>query len=140
MSSANNEIEMNSEDLYREEAVTDRRVGSIRILNPIKADGSEDGDRSTIFLGQAQMLTPMGAIPLSFEIQADSLSHLPGPSACGQHPMPSTLDVFGTAPPYGTRFAPPGLARDLLAHFGFLRTAKKEHGWHGRTAKFIEEL
>lgn len=65
---------MNTDDLYREEVVTDRRVGSIRILYPITSDGSQDANRSTLFLGQAQMLTPMGALPLNFDIEADSLS------------------------------------------------------------------
>lgn len=35
-------------------------------------------------------------------------------------------------------FCAPGLARDLLAHFGFLGTAKMEHGWHDRTTTFNE--
>jgi hypothetical protein len=39
-----------------------------------------------------------------------------------------------------TSFTPAALARDLLAHFGFSWTAKKEHGWHGRTTAFNQEL
>ena len=74
MSSTDTDIAMNTDDLYREEVVTDRRVGSIRVLYPITPDGSQDSNRSTQFLGQAQMLTPMGALPLSFEIEASSLS------------------------------------------------------------------
>ena len=35
-------------------------------------------------------------------------------------------------------FCAPALARDLLAHFGFLGTAKMEHGWHDRTTTFNE--
>ena len=36
-------------------------------------------------------------------------------------------------------FCAPALARDLLAHFGFLGTAKMEHGWHDLTTTFNEE-
>ena len=54
--------------------------------------------------------------------------------------MPSTLDVSRTPSRFGTAFAHGLLARMLLAHLGFLGTAKKEHGWHGRTTRFREEL
>jgi len=64
---------MDPANLYREEAFTDRRVGSIRRLTPVKSDGSVDTARSEVFIGQAQLLTPMGAIPLNFEIAAKSL-------------------------------------------------------------------
>lgn len=64
---------MNVADLYREEVFTDRRIGSIRCLIPVKADGKDDPKRSKIYVGQAQILTEMGALPLSFEIDAQSL-------------------------------------------------------------------
>jgi hypothetical protein len=59
--------------LYREETFTDRKVGAIRRLTPVKADGSPDPARPVLFLGQAQLLTAVGALPLSFEIQAATL-------------------------------------------------------------------
>ncbi len=64
---------LNPADLYREEAFTDRRVGSIRRLTPVDADGESDPGRPVLFVGQAQLLTAMGPVPLTFEIQADSL-------------------------------------------------------------------
>jgi hypothetical protein len=64
---------MDSANLYREESFTDRRVGTIRRLTPVKTDGSADATRPELFVGQAQLLTPMGAIPLNFEIGATSL-------------------------------------------------------------------
>ncbi len=64
---------MNSNDLYRDEVYTDRVVGSIRVMVPVKADGSADADRETIYQGSAQMMTPGGALPLNFEIDVDSL-------------------------------------------------------------------
>ena len=67
------DISMDASALYREEAFTDRRVGSIQRLTPITSDGSEDTSREVIYLGQTQLMTPAGALPLSFEIQATSL-------------------------------------------------------------------
>ncbi|HHM05534.1 MAG TPA: hypothetical protein ENJ19_07300 [Gammaproteobacteria bacterium] len=67
------DMSMNATDLYREELYTDRKVGSIRCLHPVRRDGSDDAGRQAVFVGQAQILTPMGALPLSFEIPAASL-------------------------------------------------------------------
>ncbi|HSY95205.1 MAG TPA: hypothetical protein VK793_06280 [Steroidobacteraceae bacterium] len=65
---------MDSTQIYREETFTDRKVGTIRRLTPVAADGSVDGARPVIFIGQAQVMTPMGAIPISFELEAASLN------------------------------------------------------------------
>lgn len=59
--------------LYREELFTDRKVGAIRRLTPVKVDGTTDTTRPVVYVGQAQLLTAMGTIPLSFEIDARSL-------------------------------------------------------------------
>ena len=67
------DISMDSTDLYREETITDRRAGTIRRLTPITADGADDKSRSVTYVGQAQLGTPMGAIPIGFEIEANSL-------------------------------------------------------------------
>ncbi|MDH5692404.1 MAG: hypothetical protein OEZ47_04810 [Gammaproteobacteria bacterium] len=64
---------MDVNSLYREDTFTDRAAGTIRRLTPVTPEGSEDASRATIYIGQAQMLTPMGAIPLNFEISARSL-------------------------------------------------------------------
>jgi len=60
--------------LFREEVYSDRKVGTIRRLIPVKADGTEDPARAVQFLGQTQILTAMGAIPLNFEIEAKTLA------------------------------------------------------------------
>jgi hypothetical protein len=65
---------MDSTQLYREETFTDRKVGTIRRLTPVTADGSPDPARPVLFLGQAQVMTPMGAVPLSFELDATTLN------------------------------------------------------------------
>jgi hypothetical protein len=67
------ELKMNAGDLYREEIFTDRRVGAIRQLVPVKSDGSPDSTRAIAFVGEAQVYTPMGVLPLSFEIDAATL-------------------------------------------------------------------
>jgi hypothetical protein len=68
------EPKMDPVGLFREEVITDRKVGTIRVLSPIRSDGSVDAGRKTQFLGEAQIYTTMGALPLSFELDADSLS------------------------------------------------------------------
>jgi len=67
------DIAMEANDLFREETFTDRRVGTLQRLTPVKPDGSTDEARSSIYVGQTQIMTPAGALPLSFEIEADSL-------------------------------------------------------------------
>lgn len=68
------EPEMDPKSLYREEIFTDRKMGTIRQLVPVKEDGATDTSRATIYVGEAQILTPMGTLPLNFEIPAKSLA------------------------------------------------------------------
>ncbi len=68
------EIRMDRDGLYREEVFTDRRVGTIQRLTPVDADGNPDAGRQAVFVGQAQLMTQAGPLPLSFEIPAASLS------------------------------------------------------------------
>src|SRR5262245_52930879 len=64
---------MDPASLYREELFTDRKVGMIRVLTPVKSDGSPDPSRPSVYVGEAQIYTNMGALPLSFELDAASL-------------------------------------------------------------------
>ncbi len=64
---------MDATSLYREELFTDRKVGMIRVLNPVKTDGSPDPSRPAVYVGEAQIYTNMGTLPLSFELEAASL-------------------------------------------------------------------
>lgn len=66
--------QMDAANLYREEVYTDRRVGSIRVMTPVTPDGETDSARPVLYVGQAQLMTPAGALPLTFEIPADSLA------------------------------------------------------------------
>lgn len=64
---------MDATSLYREDIVTDRKVGTIRRMTPLKIDGSEDGARPTLYVGEAQIMTNAGPLPINFEIEAASL-------------------------------------------------------------------
>lgn len=67
------DISMDGGELYREEVFTDRRVGTIQRLTPVDGDGNADPNREVIYMGQTQVLTPAGGLPVSFEIPANSL-------------------------------------------------------------------
>lgn len=69
----NKDIEMNLDELCREETFTDNRIGSIRRMVPINIDGTEDSSREVQYLGSTQIMTPGGSLPLSFDLPADSL-------------------------------------------------------------------
>ena len=64
---------MNPNELFREENYTDQKTGAIRKLIPVLADGSDDPDRAIAFFGSAQVMTPMGAIPLNFALDGETI-------------------------------------------------------------------
>ncbi len=68
------EPKMDVASMFREEIFTDRKAGIIRVLVPVKSDGSADSTRKTVYMGEAQMYTSMGALPLSFELSGNSLA------------------------------------------------------------------
>src|ERR671914_2481320 len=68
-----NDIKVDPKALYLEEVFTDRRVGTIRRLTPVTKDGARDQARAVLYVGETQVLTPAGALPIGFEIGAGSL-------------------------------------------------------------------
>ena len=64
---------MDTASLYREEIITDRKVGTLRVLTPVKSDGTADTKRETLYVGEAQLMTSVGALPINFEIEAKTL-------------------------------------------------------------------
>lgn len=60
--------------LYREEIYTDRKVGTLRVLAPVTAAGAPDPSRATVYSGETQLLTNMGPLPISFDIDATGLA------------------------------------------------------------------
>jgi hypothetical protein len=61
-------------NLFREEAITDLKVASIRRMIPIKPDGSDDPSRAPIFVGHTQVMTPEGPLPLQARLPANNLA------------------------------------------------------------------
>jgi hypothetical protein len=68
------EPQMSADALYREDVFTDQRVGTVRRLTPVRSDGSDDASRPSIFVGQATVMTPMGSLPLNFELPGKTLA------------------------------------------------------------------
>lgn len=68
------EPKMDANELYREDTYSDRKVGTIRVMTPVKADGTTDPARQALYVGQAQIMTPAGVLPLTFELDAKDLT------------------------------------------------------------------
>ncbi|MDQ6620830.1 MAG: hypothetical protein M3Z31_14255 [Pseudomonadota bacterium] len=68
------EITMDAASLYREEIYTDRTAATLRVMVPVNTDGSRDAARETLYLGEAQIMTNVGPLPVSFEIDAKDLA------------------------------------------------------------------
>jgi hypothetical protein len=68
------EIKFDSTSLYREDVFTDRRAGTLRRMQPVLIDGTDDPSRPVVFAGQTQLLTPGGVLPLMFELEAKDLA------------------------------------------------------------------
>ena len=52
-------VEMDAANLYREEMITDRKMGVIHVLTPVTAQGEKDTARACIFTGEVQIMTQM---------------------------------------------------------------------------------
>ena len=68
------DLKLNAGELYMEEVFTDRRIGTIRRLIPVTANGEPDSERPVAYIGQGQIMTPLGSIPLTFDLDARDLS------------------------------------------------------------------
>lgn len=68
------EPRMEPDALYLEEVFTDRRVGTIRRLTPVNGQGAADSSRSIAYIGETQVMTSVGALPITFEIEAKDLA------------------------------------------------------------------
>src|SRR3989442_5490699 len=67
------EPKMDATNLYREEIITDRRVGTIRLLTPISPSGAVDSKRKVLYVGETQVLTAGGMLPISLRLAPSSL-------------------------------------------------------------------
>lgn len=67
------EINMDASALSREEVFTDSKIGSIRKMTPVTVEGEVDSSRKVQYIGSTQIMTPGGALPLTFVIEAETL-------------------------------------------------------------------
>ena len=67
------EPDMNPKDLWLEEIFTDRRVGTIRRMTPVDGEGKRDEGREILYIGETQVMSQMGALPINFVLEAKSL-------------------------------------------------------------------
>ena len=68
------DVKMDPDNLFLEEVFTDRRVGTIRRLTPVNGKGTADTARPVFYIGETQVMTSVGALPISFEIEAKDLA------------------------------------------------------------------
>lgn len=66
-------LELDADNLYREEMFTDQKIGSIRQLTPVKKDGAADSARPTLYIGETSLMTPAGTLPIHFKLEAANL-------------------------------------------------------------------
>ena len=64
-------IKINQNNLYREEVFTDMTVGSLHQMTPIKVNGEIDKQRKILFVGNTQLITQQGPLPIRFPIDAE---------------------------------------------------------------------
>ena len=78
------EPDMNPGDLWLEEIFTDRRVGTIRRMTPVDGSGARDPAREIQYIGETQVMSQLGALPINFVLEAKSLeeaARMFGPAA-----------------------------------------------------------
>jgi hypothetical protein len=80
-------IKVNLQNLYREEMYTDMRTAAIRQLTPIKPNGEIDKTRKYVFVGQTNIMSPQGPLPVQFPIEAKNLQE-------AAEKFPEVMDQF----------------------------------------------
>jgi len=65
--------QVDPDGLYLEEVFTDRRIGTIRRLTPVTALGAPDAARAVVYVGETQVMSNVGALPIVFDIDASSV-------------------------------------------------------------------
>ncbi len=67
------EIEVDPNNLYREETFTDLKIATLRRLVPVKPDGTPDDSREPLFMGQTQIMSQSGPVPVQAGIEAKTI-------------------------------------------------------------------
>jgi hypothetical protein len=67
------EIKLDESNLYKEEVFTDLRVGSLKQLTPVTKNGERDLARPMMFVGETQLMSQVGPLPVQTRIEAENL-------------------------------------------------------------------
>jgi hypothetical protein len=67
------DIEVDRNNLYREETYTDLKVATIRCMRPITEDGSPDPSRPTLYSAQTTLMSQAGPVPVQAALDATTL-------------------------------------------------------------------
>ncbi len=67
------DLSVNEDNLYQEEFFTDFDMASIRRLTPVKPNGLRDKSRKLVFVGNLNLMTPQGPLPIQAAIDARHL-------------------------------------------------------------------
>ncbi|MGH0036274.1 MAG: hypothetical protein ACQGVK_14705 [Myxococcota bacterium] len=68
------EIQVDADNLYREEVFTDLKVATLRRLTPVQRDGSPDTSRPALWSGETQLMSQVGMVPVHAPIEAANLA------------------------------------------------------------------
>jgi hypothetical protein len=68
------EIQVDKNNLYREESFSDLKVATIRRLTPVLENGQDDSSRPTMFIGETTLMSQRGPLPVQAPIEAGDLS------------------------------------------------------------------
>lgn len=66
-------LELDLNNLYREDVFTDQKIGTLRQMTPVKSDGSRDESRPILFVGETSLMTPAGTLPIHFRLEGKDL-------------------------------------------------------------------
>ena len=67
------EIKLDETNLYKEEVFTDLRVGSLKQLTPVTKEGERDLARPMVYVGETQLMSQVGPLPVQTRIEAENL-------------------------------------------------------------------
>ena len=67
------DLSVNENNLYQEEFFTDFDMASIRRMTPVKPNGLRDKSRKLVFVGNLNLMTPQGPLPIQAAIDARNL-------------------------------------------------------------------
>ena len=67
------DLKLDEKSLYQEEVFTDLRVGSLKQLTPVTKDGSRDMGRPMVYVGETQLMSQVGPLPVQTRIEAENL-------------------------------------------------------------------